>query len=538
MATPTAAGTRIRFAAIFGLVGGIFLLTAVAGGAYFAYQALLGHEDRATAAYAPADSWAYVAVNVDPTSHAWLDAWQLAKTAGIDDELSQLPKDGLAESGEDPAIWNTLIKPAVGRELGFAVWPDPKGADEEPFVAAIVMIADEDKATEALNSLLDDDSPEETTYRDVAYQTRFDGSAAGIVDEALILASTSQAFEAIVDARRDGALDEVAGFTSAADRAADSPLVFVYVNGGAIGEAVAAIEDELLSGSEAMTYGVPDLSESLDFYSDLGQVTLTIRADGDALTTEVLTGGRPENFPMTPAGAAFADKMPDSTLFYVASADVYGSIFAPALAQYESTIAPASIDGMLFLPTTDDIEMMLGFDLEDDLLGQMTGPYAMSVNVEAAGSNYGGQFHFFSELSDGTTVEDALDGLVASFGAIASVEKIDRGYRVGVPQADLTLELTVIDDVLHLSGNYRSRDAIGTLASTTSFQNAMAGMPDDPTLVGYLATDRIWDLLPAEAWQDASPDARASLEVFGPLAFATAPDGDGTRTVFVMTVGE
>ena len=85
-------------------------------------------------------------------------------------------------------------------------------------LAAIVMVADEEKAREALDTLLADRSPDATTYRDVTYQTSYDDSAAGIVDEALILASSSDAFEAIVDARRDGALDEVADFTAAADR--------------------------------------------------------------------------------------------------------------------------------------------------------------------------------------------------------------------------------------------------------------------------------------------------------------------------------
>ena len=536
--TPVASGSRFKYAAVLGLVGSVFLLSAVAGGAYFVYQAFLGHDDRVTSAYAPADSWAYVAVNVDPTSHAWLDAWQLAKTAGIDDELSRLPKDGLAESGEDPAIWETLIKPAVGRELGFAVWPNPDGADAEPYVAAIVMIADEEKAREALDELLAGDSPDETSYRDVTYQTSFDDSAVGIVDEALILASNSDAFEAVVDARRDGALDEESGFTSAADRAAGSPLVFAYVDGAAIGDAFTAVQDELLADPDVMTFMTPGLGDSLDFYTNLGRITLTVKADGNALQTEVLTEGRPAAFPMTPAGTAFADQMPESTLFYVASADLYGTVWQPAVAQYESMFGTADSDGTLLMPTTDDVEMMLGIDLEDDLLGQMNGPYAMSVNVEATGSTYGGQFHFFSEVEDGATVEDALDDLLASFGTLAPVEPIDGGYRVEVPEEDLALELTVIDDVLHLTGSYRSSDAIGTLASDPAFQAAMDSMPDDPTLVGYFATDRIWDLLPAEAWQDADLDMRATVEAFGPLAFATAPDGDGTRTVFVMAVGE
>jgi hypothetical protein len=241
---------------------------------------------------------------------------------------------------------------------------------------------------------------------------------------------------------------------------------------------------------------------------------------------------------MTPAGTAFADQMPASTLLYVASADLYGTIFAPALEQYETMLEPANGDGAFLMPTPNDIAMMLGFDVEDELLGQMTGPYAMSVNVDAASGGYGGQFHFFSELVDGATVEDTLDDLAANFGALAPLEEIDGGYRVEIPEEDLTLELAVIDDILHVSGTYRAVASGGTLAADPAFRAAMDNMPNDPTVTGYLATDRIWDLLPADAWNDNELDLRATVEALGPLAFATAPDGDGTRTVFVMTVGD
>jgi hypothetical protein len=529
-------GSRTRWTAVIGLVGGILLLTAVAAGAYAAYQALLGHDDRATAEYVPANAWAYVAVNVDPTSHAWLDAWTLAKRAGIDDELSQLPKDGLAESGADPGIWESLIQPAVGRELGFAVWPDPAGVDEEPQVAAIVMIADEGKARDALETLLPGELRTETTYRDVTYETNDDGDAVGIVDEALILASSSEAFEAVVDAHADGALDGVAEFTAAADRAADNPLVFAYVDGASIAEAATALEDELPAGPDTLSILTPDLGSSFDVYADLDQITLTVKADDNALQTEVLTEGRPASFPMTPAGNPFADQMPASTLFYVASADLYGTIFAPAIGQYEEMLGTAGADGTLLMPTPDDLTAMLGVDAESGLLEQLNGPYALSVNVEEANGQYGGQFHFFSEVADPASVDDTLEDLVASLGVMAPVEPIEGGYRVEIPEEDLTLELTVLDDTLHLTGSYHATDASGTLADDAAFKAAMDSMPDNPTLSGYLATDRIWDLLPAEAWAEAGPDARGTLEAFGPLAFATAPDGDGTRTVFVMTV--
>jgi hypothetical protein len=521
---------------VIGLVGGLCLLAAVAAGAYAAYQALLGHDDRATAEYVPANAWAYLAVNVDPPSHAWLDAWTLAKRAGIDDELSQLPKDGLEESGADPGIWESLIQPAVGRELGFAVWPSVSGIDEEPQVAAVVMIADEGKARDALESLLPGELRTETTYRDVTYETNVDGDAVGIVDEALILASSSEAFEAIVDAHADGALDDVAEFTAAADRAADSPLVFAYVDGASIADAASTLEDELPAGPDMMSILTPNLGSSFDVYAKLGRITLTVKADDNALQTEVLTEGRPASFPTTPAGNAFAGQMPASTLFYVASADLYGTIYAPAIGQYEEMLGTAGSDGTPGMPAPGDLTAMLGFDVESGLLEQLDGPYALSVNVEESNGQYGGQFHFFSEVADPATVDDTLEDLVASFGVMAPIESIDGGYRVEIPEEDLTVELTVIDDTLHLTGSYRATDAGDTLADDAAFRAAMDSMPDNPTLSGYLATNRIWDLLPAEAWDDAGPDARATLEAFGPLAFATAPDGNGTRTVFVLTV--
>jgi|GEM_PF-4104936 len=531
-------GSRFRFAAIFGLVGGIFLLTAVAGGAYFAYQALLGHEDRVTAEYAPANSWAYLAINVDPTSHAWLDAWQLAKSAGLDDELSRLPAEGLEGSGEDPAIWETLIKPAIGRETGFAIWPNTEGVDADPNFAYVVMIADMEKAREAIDVLLDDEPTELVIYRDVQFHTSDDGSAIGIIDEALVVTLSEDAFTEIVDARRDGALDGDAEFNSAAERSAENPLVFAYVNGNAIAEAIDAVQGVLPVGPGMMPVYPANLGGSLDFYREFGQITLTIKADGNALRTEVLTDGRPATFPMASAGDAFTDLMPASTLFYVASADLYGSAFQPALDQYDTMLDQAAGDGSMMLPTAGDVEMLLGFDPESDLLAQMTGPWALSLNAELTDGQYGGQFHFFSELADGATVEDALETLVADFGMLAPIEPIDGGYRVEIPEQQVVMDLTVIDNVLHLSGGYRASEATGSLSDDPAFKTAMNGMPDNPTLAGYVATNQLWSLLPAEAWSDMTDDDRAALEAFGPLAFATAPDGDGTRTLFVMTVGE
>ncbi|MCC6936222.1 MAG: DUF3352 domain-containing protein, partial [Thermomicrobiales bacterium] len=139
---------RRRTKVIGGFVIGLLALLVVGGGAVLAFRMLLGHDDRATAAYAPQDSIVYVAANTDPTSRAWLDAWRLARSAGIDDDLAQLPKDGLSDAGQDPSLWDDLIRPAIGREIGLAVW-QPSGQDE-PDVALVVMVADENAAEQTI----------------------------------------------------------------------------------------------------------------------------------------------------------------------------------------------------------------------------------------------------------------------------------------------------------------------------------------------------------------------------------------------------
>jgi hypothetical protein len=525
--------SRARTLAIAGLIAGTVSLAAVASGGYLAYQALLGHEDRATAAYAPVDSWAYVAVNTDPTSRAWLDAWNLAGEAGLDDVLARLPEEGFADAGEDPSLWETLVKPAVGREVGVAVWPNPStrsgqallGVGEESHVAGIVMIADEAKARDALVELLDD--PQDATYRDVAYQVDADGEAAGIVDEALVMASSAAAFEDVVDAHLDGALDAAAAFDAAAGRAADDPLVFAWVDTPAISAAYESLAEDFDQDA-----GIAAFGDSFGSYAEAGALTVTVKADDDALRVVTLTEGRPASFPTTPAGDHFAAAAPAATVFYLASADLYDTVWRPLLEQLEAledTGDPSAALAAGILPGVD------GLDIEDELLTYLRGAYAVSVNVESDGAAYRGAFHLFSEVDDEAATRAALDDLAAWIEEAGTpVEQTSEGFAVAVEPLAIEASFALADGALHVSGSYAGPDNGGALAADPGYARALAGTPDDATLRGYLAIDRIIDLLPADAWDDMDPDGRAFLEALGPLAWSSAPAGDGTRTEVVL----
>lgn len=528
--------SRGKTLAIAGVVGGALMLTAVGGGAYYAFQALLGHDDRATAAYAPQNSVGYVAINTDPTSRAWLDAWDLAKRAGIDDELAKLPTEGLEESGEDATLWDTMIKPAIGREVGFAVWPG-EPTDEEPRAAAFVMVGDEEKARQALVELTGDAEQETVQYRDATYQVDPEGSAVGFVDEALVVAGTPDAFEDVIDAYADGALDDVETFTAAADRAADDPLVFAWTNGAAIADLVKQADLMGVGSDMGMTTEMDEsLDQALDVYEQLGQMTVTVKADDGALRTAVLTEGRPEAYPTTPAGDVFAAESPASTLFYAASADLYETVWQPMIAQLEQF--EETTGGMMDVPSTDEFSASLGFDIENDLLAHLVGSYAVSVSAAADPDSmygYAGDLRFSSQVDDPAPVQETIDSLAEMLeSGDVPIERVDGGF--AIEQEGISGEVSVRDSALRLTLALGEVDGSGSLTDDSDYQRATAGTPENASMTGYLALNKIIDLLPEEAWADVTPDARAAVEALGPMSWSTAPDEAGTRTEVVLFI--
>lgn len=526
-------GPRGRMFAVVGLVAGAFMLTAVGGGAFLAYRMLLGHDNLATASYAPQGSWGYVAVNTDPTSRAWLDARDLAQTLGIDDRIANLPQESLEDSGEDPAIWDDLIRPAIGREVGLAVWPRDGAAGDEidPHVAAIVMIADRDKAEAAIDTLLEDETPESATYRDIPYHVDDDGQAIGIVDEAMILADSADGFMGIVDAHLDGALDGQDTFTSAAERAADDPLVFAWVDSAAVMDAIDSVEQ--FANIAVLAQPMQPFGDM----TDLGIVTVTMQASGDDLRIVTLTEKRPESFPTGPAGERFAADMAASTLFYMAGSDLYETIWLPAMEQMD---AAAAESGPGDIPSEDDLEGAFGADIQADLLAHMTGPWAVAMSGDDDGGDlfgYSGALAFYTEVDDTNAVLNTIDALAGTLEESGTeVDRNDDGISVSEPGRDASV--TVRDGVLHVSVSLGGSGGSGSLAEDPGFRQAMDSMPADAVMTGYFAVNRILDLIPADSWADLDTETRSALRALGPLAWATAPDGDGTRTEMVLVVGE
>jgi hypothetical protein len=511
-----------------GLALALFIVAGV--GAVLAYRFIYGHDDRATAAWAPPNAYAYIAVNTDPTSHAWLDAWDIAKRAGVDDDLSDLPTRLAHAAGHDPSLWTDLAKPVIGEEIGVAIWPGATG--DSPNAAGIGKTNNPDKARELIPRLFDGQTLTNVTYRDVDYQVGTDGAAAGLVDGALVVASCQTAFEQVVDAHLGASLGASARFTTAAERAADNPLIFAWIDSSAIRQTAEQAAQGQLDIDPTLLAGYEQL--------DAGIVTVTLKADGDALRVSTLTEKTPGGVDLASTSAADASAAaaaaPATTLAFLASSDFYARVWQPAMAQLENVTSTLDDSG----DTAASLDMGLGMlggafgvDLETDVIAHMRGPFAASVAVTWQDADYAAGLHFTTQLDDPAAVRAALDTVADTLAdSGAPITRTSDG--VSVSEGDGAFEVTVEDNLLRLTFDYLQPSEHGALADDATFQRALATLPDQAAWRGYLAVGALLDLVPADDWNSVDPQLRTALESIDAIAIATGADGAGTRTDVVL----
>jgi hypothetical protein len=519
---------RPLLALSIGLALALFVAAGV--GAVLAYRFIYGHGDRATAAWAPPNAYAYIAVNTDPTSHAWLDAWDIAKRAGVDDDLKALPTRLAHDAGQDPSLWTDLAKPVIGEEIGVAIWPGATGA--APNVAGIIQTNNPDKARELIPRLLDGATLLNQSYRDVEYQVGADGSAAGLVDGALVVASSQTAFEQVVDAHLGATLGASARFTTAAERAADNPLVFAWIDSSAIRQTAEQAAQDQLQLDPALLAGYDQL--------DAGIVTVTLKADGDALRVSTLTEKTPGGVDLasttTADASAAAAAAPATTLAFLASSDFYARVWQPAMTRLESVTRTLDDSG----DTAASLDMGLGMlggafgvDLEQDVIAHMSGPFAASVNVTRQDADYAAGVHLTTQLDDPAAVRDALDTVADTLADSGTpITRTPDGFSVS--EGDGAFEATVEDNVLRLTFDYLQPSEHGALADDAVFQRALAKLPEQAAWRAYIAVGAVLDLVPADDWDSVDPQLRTAIESLDALAIATGADGTGTRTDVVL----
>lgn len=472
------------------------LLLATLASATTGVAAQTATEPPATAALVPEDAAAYVAVDLRLESDQWELTQELLTRAGFPDALTDLRdailvEAGVAEAGSVPAD-----DPLFGGELGVVVTgdavanllslslagmttdpsPDPASpatptpGDAEG-VVAILAPGDPDAGYETARDLFREHETgaptelDETTYEGVTIESLpsdADGAPAAIarVDDFVLLAATPADLEPIIDAAQGNApaLADFEPLTDVRAELSDEHLLFAFVNGEVVYD---AYPPELLEQVEALS---PMLAQNDAQRSYVG---ITLRADDPGFRIESVMMAAPgvsfdaylpdEGFEITAD-----ERVPDDTFLFLGGANLGPS---GAFAGLTPILAAAVNDGLAAgTPTADaspadpavvgsaaDLEAevaraeeTLGFDLEDDLFGQLVDEFVFAFSLPGLGGGDGFDFGFVvaSGTDDEATVADSLQKLARVIdargeGVDVSTRTVDgdRVFVLGIPDA-------------------------------------------------------------------------------------------------------
>ena len=236
----------------WGLVaGGAVAVLAVGGAGAWGVSSLLSGGPGAAVA-APADTLAFLAVDLDPGAGQKVEAYQtLKKFPALSDKLGgeenlrrSLVEALLTEAPCDTLTWKDDFEPWLGERMGIGV---RRGGDE-PTPFAVVEVADEGAARDAVRAIAEcgDEDPE------------LPGTA--FVDEYLVIAESDEIADDVVSATEKGSLAEDDGYERWVDEAGGGGIVTGYV----AADAADLIVDELANELEGAG---PSSSESGSFTS-------------------------------------------------------------------------------------------------------------------------------------------------------------------------------------------------------------------------------------------------------------------------------
>lgn len=193
------------------------------------------------AKFAPADAPVFVEGAVQPESDVAANVDSITETiAGVN--IGDLIKDQINSEGDGDLDFDTDVKPWLGENAGVFVQIDPNelvpgsdgitsySEDSSEGYGLIVETTD----TDAAKAFIDKQAESEGGATDGEYEgfsykvAEDDGSAAGVVDDFVVIGSTEAGFKAAVDASKGDNLADTDAFSDLADKAAEGALATVF----------------------------------------------------------------------------------------------------------------------------------------------------------------------------------------------------------------------------------------------------------------------------------------------------------------------
>jgi Protein of unknown function (DUF3352) len=472
------------------VVSAIAVVAVVAAGGAFAAHRLLASSGGQPDAFAPASSVAYGKVDLDPSASTKVAAWEFEqhfpsapKVASADDL-----KDALLASAfkSDPTIdYNADIKPWLGDRVGAAAFV---GSDGQLAAVAILQVTDDAKAKAALQKLTaptsgtDDSVVAQPIGFTISNGYAILGQSQAVVDDALAQAKQHDITSTGTYSKDVGSLGSNQVATAWADYGALVKAELANTSGAAASLSVLGISPEDYKGRFAMALTVQP-----------SYLQVTGREFGFSSTFQVTPGT---------AGQALGDLRSGTVAgIAVSNPEAY---LKNLLTQLESS--PLLAQGIQ--QEFDQAGLQVGMKLPDDALNLLGSEFVLGLDAMPDPQN--------PDSTPVTIVTKPDDAAKALTTAQKLAQLATQG---GVP-------LHVSGDT-HITITNDPTPGAGRLGDDPTYQAAMAGMPSQVSMAGYVDLGAI---------AKSDPAATADAAHLGGLGFYASVDSGSPMFELRLTV--
>lgn len=458
-----------------------------------AYLAFFSAATDRAAAFAPADSVAYVNVYLEPSAGQRMNLASVlgrfpgfGDAATLDEKIEEVAQRVLGDAGVD---YRADIEPWLGGQVAIAVSASPEGVAGAPVVIAAVKDAAAAELALADLSTRFGGAATSETYDGVTLHTSDDGATYAIVDDMALLGASAAEVRAAIDTHAGGAsLADDGAFNEAMDSLPSDHLASVYVNieraaalGGTAADAVSG-----LSVATAALLAEPNgvhLVGSAPF-------------DSTAPDTEVRA-----SFGLLTEPSSLTDWMTAETQ---ASAVVFG--LADILSSLETSVGSTPEAGQALTQLRALAALGLGIDLDADLLPLLDREVALGLTgLSAAPSGV-----LVLRPSDPDAAAETLERIASALEARGS----QRSDEESQGETITTLTVPQLGSV-----SYAAAEGVVLLAlSPDDIAAALAAHASGRTLAASEAYRSTFDLAGARAGNELYVDVRSLLGAASDLA--------------------
>jgi hypothetical protein len=491
--------------------------------------------DADPASLVPAGTPIYFQAAVQPTGDRREDALAAAgKIMRTDDpaaKLRELIDEAFADEGSD-LTWEKDFAPWLGEDAG--VWASDLQA-AEPTFAAIVATKDAEAAGAAIQKFKAADESATYTKRShggVDYEVDDEGTAAGIVDDFMVLA-TEKAFKQTVDLSEDGeTLADSDRYKDAVGDIGEESLGHYYMDTRTIFDLAMAEDPTAAAQLEPFKAYLP--------FDKLGPVTGSFQADGDGMSLDTVLTGVPEG-PFRQLAGLWAGG--ETGLLGELPGDAWAAFATPKLGEGAKTLFDSFAGALGGAAIAGQVKQATGLDLEQDVFSWI-GDVGVFVRGASEADLDGA---LVIEATDDAKAEAAFGKLIGLIGKEAGAQP--EPLRLDGAEAAFSIAADAPKPVVLARGEGRVVAALGEAAATAALQpdaklgdadaygDAEGVLGDGMEPAFLVSIPAVIELIDATGQADAEfEEARPYLEALGSVTSGGKADGDRVESRVAVTL--